>query len=185
MAKRYGKDTAGTKQTPRRGGKGFRHAAETARKAAERIAGTQGFAEADVLLRWPEIAGEAVARICRPVRVRYGSNRSLGAVLIVEAEGGRAPEIAHQGPRIVERVNQFYGYRAINRIKIEHAAMRAKGFAEPAAAFQGPEPEPTRGDRRKATEMVDGVENSDLRDALAQMGAYVLAQDRKGPDRKV
>ncbi|MEM7422540.1 MAG: DciA family protein [Pseudomonadota bacterium] len=171
----------------RRGG-GFRHAAQTARKAMTRIAGKKGFAEADVLLRWVEIAGASTSEICRPVRVQYGANRSLGAVLVVEAAGGRSPEISHQAPRIVERVNQFYGYRAISRLKIEQKAPAGpRGFAEPSAAFKGHAQTrreagiaPSAADRAGAADLVKSVQSEALRDALATMGAHVLARSRTG-----
>ena len=85
-----------------RGGRGFRHASETARGAVDQIVGRSGFAEADVLLRWEEIAGDTLAKSCQPVKVHYGANRNLGATLIVQADSGRAPEVSHLAPRIVE-----------------------------------------------------------------------------------
>ncbi len=112
-------------EVARRGG-GFRRASDRARPTFEKVAGRHGFAQADVLLRWAEIAGEALAPTCRPVKVRYGSNRQLGATLVVSADGARAPEVEHRKTHIIERVNQFYGYRAISRVQIVQTG--AAGF---------------------------------------------------------
>ena len=112
--------------------KGFQHAAATARGAVDRIAGKQGFAEANVLLNWPAIAGAELAATCQPVKVTYGPQRTLGATLIVQASSARAPEIEMKGPMIVERVNQYYGYRAISRLKVTQSTGLgpSPGFSE-------------------------------------------------------
>ena len=174
---------------PRRYGRGFRHASETVRKSVDQVVGKKGFAEAEVLLRWPEIAGEALATTCRPVKVHYGANRNLGATLIVQADSGRAPEVTHLGPKIVERVNQFYGYRAINRMKVTQstgygtARTPNPGFAEAQTPFAGPETGSPPKINREASDLASGIENSELRAALELMGSHVLARSRTPKSR--
>jgi hypothetical protein len=163
-------------RTARRGG-GFRRAADRARPVLEQVAGKHGFAQADVLVRWAEIVGEALAPTCRPVKVRYGAKRDLGATLVVQADGPRAPEVEHLGPRIIERVNQFYGYRAVSRLRIVQTA--AAGFAEPAAAFAGPDLSPSPAETERAAELAAGVADDGLRAALTRLGANVLARGRR------
>lgn len=166
---------------PMRRGGGFRRASDRARPALDKIAGRHGFAELDVLLHWPAIVGEALAPICRPVRVRYGSARKLGATMVVEANGARAPEVEHLGPRIIERVNQFYGYRAVSRLQIMQSG--AAGFAEAQAAFSGPDHEPAAEEMRRAEALTTEVHDEDFRAALNRFGANVLARSRRrSPD---
>lgn len=174
--KSNGKQNAGTgARTARRGG-GFRRASDRARPTLDKVAGRYGFAQADVLLRWAEIAGEALAPTCRPVKVRYGSNRQLGATLVVSAHGARAPEVEHLAPRIIERVNQFYGYRAIARVRIVQTG--AAGFAEPPATFAGPELAPSAAETARASALTEGVADDGLRAALTRLGANVMARGR-------
>ncbi|MEM0988889.1 MAG: DUF721 domain-containing protein [Pseudomonadota bacterium] len=141
-----------------------------------RVAGDAGFAEADVLLRWAEIVGEDLAGRCRPVKVSYGGRGSLGATLIVHADSGRAPEVEHSRRAILERVNQFYGYRAVARLKVTQSSV-ARGFAEGAAPFDGKptSQEPTTAQRRKAADLTNDIQSPGLRAALTTMGAHVLA----------
>jgi hypothetical protein len=170
-------------KTRRRGG-GFRRASEQTRPVLDKVAGRHGFAQADVLLRWAEIVGEALAPTCRPVRVSYrgdrGGERSLGATLIVHTNGARAPEVEHLAPRIIERVNQFYGYRAVARIRITQTGT-APGLAEAQAAFAPPADGPTGGDTALAAALTEGVEDAGLRAALTRLGANVLARGRTRP----
>ena len=171
------------KPEQRRRGRGFQRAGATARKAIDRIAGKYGFAEADVLLNWTAIAGEALANVCQPVKVRYSKERSLGATLIVQTNSARAPEVEMKGPVIVERVNQYYGYRAIRRLKVTQSTGLAStpGFAEERAGFSGPDSAPTAAETERATDMARGIKSDGLREQIARMGANVLAQDRVKP----
>ena len=172
-----------SKEPPRKGR--FHHAAATARAAVDRVAGRQGFAEADVLLNWPDIAGSALADACQPVRVRYG-HRAHGATLIVQTTSARAPEVEHLGPVIIERVNQFYGYRAIHRLHVTQSTgygPRPSGFAEQQRPFAGqpaaePVP-PTAAEQREAEQMAEKIQSPGLRAALTRMGAHVLAESRR------
>ncbi|MEM7059326.1 MAG: DUF721 domain-containing protein [Pseudomonadota bacterium] len=173
--------------TAKKRGRGFQSAGATVRAAVDQLAGRKGFAETEVLLRWPEIAGSALAAVCRPVKVHYGASRAMGATLIVQTDSGRAPEVEHQGPALVERVNQFYGYRAIRRLKVTQStglgssAGKAQGFAEEQAAFDGPASNPTPEEEKRAAQMAQEIETPGLKDALSRMGAHVLAQSRTNP----
>lgn len=194
--------------------RGLRRAAQASEPAIAALAGRKGFAEARVLLNWAEIVGPALADTCSPVTVRYGTQRALGATLVVETDGARATEVTHLAPALVERVNSYYGYRAISRISVRHAnpmAQRAprgqglaraqSGFAEGQARFDGPAPGPKDvapgpdpEDCRRAAELAASIASPDLRAALTTMGGYVLARARtetaptapvdRGPDRK-
>lgn len=176
------------RKTAPRKSHGFRRAGVTARRAVEQIAGKQGFAEADVLLNWAEIAGEALAAVCEPVRVIYGKDRALGATLLVRTNSARAPEVEMKAPLLIERVNQHYGYRAIRRLKITQSTGRAgrQGFAEDQSEFSGPTGRPARPtviqptveDEAAGAEMASGIQSAGLRAALGRMGAHVLARSR-------
>lgn len=172
----------------KRGGKGFRHASATVRRSVDKIVGIKGFAEADVLLRWAEIVGEGLAKTCQAVKVQYGANRNIGATLIVQADSGRAPEVSHLSPKIIERVNRFYGYRAINRLKVTQSTgyrpakgsvqHRIPGFAEAQSAFAGPEPTLSPAAQREASDLAEGIQNPELRAALTLMGGNVLSRTK-------
>lgn len=183
----------------RRGG--FRHAGEPLRRGLAPAAARKGFAEPDVLLRWREIAGEELARLCHPVKVTYAKGAALGATLIVAAEGAVALEAEYLAPRIVERINAHYGYRAVSRLKVTQATGlrgQMQGFAETQASFDASPERPYRGEPRppapvapeaaaRAEELARDIHHPKLRAALAEMGGFVLSRPRRpkegGPER--
>jgi len=170
---------------PRRG-RAFHRAGSALRRRLSEAAAQRGFAEPDILLRWAEIAGPDLALACQPVKISYGRGTpGLGASILVRATGARATEIEHRAPQIIERINAFYGYRAVSRLSLTQASGargRAEGFAEQAAAFAGKpaqesgprEPDPAAVARAAA--LVSEVRSPGLRAALARLGAAVLAE---------
>ena len=163
-----------------RRGRGFHSAAATARKRLGEAAAGHGFAEPEVLLRWPEVVGERLSGLCEPVKVSYSRGQGLGATLVVRSIGARATEVEHLGPQIVERINTFYGYRAITRIKVVQTMAAPAGFAESAPRFAGqPDAAPTTpapGAEARAAEMTGDIQNEGLRTALTRIGAHVLSR---------
>ncbi|MGF1447355.1 MAG: DUF721 domain-containing protein [Pikeienuella sp.] len=158
----------------------FRQAGAGLSKALADTAARRGFAEPEVLLRWPEIVGADLAPLCRPVAISYGRGTQLGATLTLEVAGGRGPEIEASGPVILERINAHYGYRAVGRLKIRQ--LGPGGFSEAQAGFRGPEApefETSEAARNRAKALATGIRRPGLRAALERLGARVLSrQDR-------
>ena len=118
-------------------------AAELTPAALKTAGAKRGFAEFRLLTEWRAVVGEALAAICRPVKVAYGGRGGigLGATLVVAAEGARAPEVEMQSAMIMDRVNAFYGYRAVSRLAIDQSRAplveeARRGLAEDAAPFE-------------------------------------------------
>ncbi|MEM6934159.1 MAG: DUF721 domain-containing protein, partial [Pseudomonadota bacterium] len=130
--------------------------------------------------RWASAVGPALCKICVPIKVTYGE--SIGATLLVQTNGARAPEVGHRAPQILEAINRFYGYRAISRLRITQTKGRHRqsiGFAEDSVGFELEPlvtPEPSPEDTRRAEALADGIADTDLRRALTKMGAWVLSR---------
>ena len=140
---------------------------------------TRGFAVARLLTHWPEIVGEEIASMARPVRITYGRG-SFGATLTLLTTGAHAPLLQAELPRIREKVNACYGYSAISRIRITQTA--PVGFCEGRATFaQAPKKPAPRNDpalTEKAREVAAGVRDEKLRAALAVLGTNILSRSR-------
>ncbi|MBE2275992.1 MAG: DUF721 domain-containing protein [Rhodobacteraceae bacterium] len=140
----------------------------------------RGFAVARLVTHWPEVVGEDLARITRPVKVAYG-REGLGATLTLLVQGASAPMIEMQKARIRERVNAVYGYNAISRLVLTQTA--ASGFAEGQARFtpaptpQAPPPDPAI--TEKAARSAEGVADSGLRAALERLAENILTRPAK------
>jgi hypothetical protein len=165
-------------QTPRRARK-FTQAGALLGERIKGVGAKRGFAETRLLTRWADICGPDLAKLARPVKVTYG-RKGFGATLVLACIGARAPELQMQAERIRERVNACYGYNAISRVQIVQEDMA--GFAEKQREFSGqqttsethPGTDPVL--RAKAATEVDGVANSELRQALEALGTNILTR---------
>jgi hypothetical protein len=75
-----------------------------------------GFVQSAIVSRWAEIVGERYARASSPESIRFPAGKKSGGVLTLLVDGAHAPLIQHLSPLIIERVNRFFGYAAIDRI---------------------------------------------------------------------
>ena len=92
-----------------------------------------GFVQSSVVTRWPEIVGDIHARVCAPESIRFPPGEKSDGILQLVVIPTHAPLIQHVIPEIIERVNRFFGYKAVVRVKLRqgevqppHAESRAK-----------------------------------------------------------
>ncbi len=84
-----------------------------------------GFVQSSVVTRWPEIVGEARARVCAPEAIRFPPGEKLDGILELVVVPAHAPMIQHVIPEIIERVNRFFGYSAVARVKLRQGVVKA------------------------------------------------------------
>jgi hypothetical protein len=75
-----------------------------------------GFVQSAIVSRWAEIVGERYAKVSSPESIRFPMGRKSGGALTLLVEGAHAPLLQHLSPLIIERVNRFFGYAAIDRV---------------------------------------------------------------------
>ncbi|WP_272002176.1 DUF721 domain-containing protein [Roseovarius sp. ZX-A-9] len=160
--------------------RGFKRTSSLLQDRIKRASASRGFEQSRLLTQWPEIAGAAIAAIARPVSVSYARG-GFGATLTVLTTGPQAPMLEMQKEKLREKVNSVYGYNAISRILITQTA--ATGFAEGQATFEHRKktdepasvtPEVTA----KAADLAAPVGDTELRLALAALGANVLSKHK-------
>lgn len=83
-----------------------------------------GFIQSSVVTRWPEIVGLSHARVCAPESIRFPPGEKSDGILQLVVVPAHAPIISHVIPEIIERVNRFFGYKAIARVKLRQGAVK-------------------------------------------------------------
>ena len=83
-----------------------------------------GFVQSSVVTRWPEIVGERHAQVCMPEAIRFPLGEKSDGILQLVVLPAHAPLIQHVIPEIVERVNRFFGYKAVARVKLRQGAVK-------------------------------------------------------------
>ena len=90
-----------------------------------------GFVQSSVVSRWGEIVGAAHARHCAPESIRFPPGERADGILQLVVTPAHAPLIQHVIPEIIERVNQFFGYRAVARVKLRQGAVQPPASNDP------------------------------------------------------
>jgi hypothetical protein len=130
----------------------------------------QGFASTELIARWAEIAGPEIAAHSEPMKINWprgmGDAAPEPATLVLRVEGPAALEIQHLSAVILERVNRFFGWQAIGRIGLRQAPLRRREPPTPP-----PPLDPEIAARIAAS--LPAVEDEDLRQALARLGAAI------------
>ncbi|WEK47512.1 MAG: DUF721 domain-containing protein [Candidatus Andeanibacterium colombiense] len=91
-----------------------------------------GFIQSSVVTRWPEIVGPRHARNCAPESIRFPPGEKSGGILQLVVTPAHAPLIQHVIPEIIERVNRFFGYNAVARVKLRQGEVKAPAGKPPA-----------------------------------------------------
>lgn len=78
----------------------------------------KGFSTSRVLLEWPHIVGTALAKVCLPEKVVFPRDKTVGGSLWVRAPSSVAFQVSYQEQQILQRINQYFGYKAISFLKI-------------------------------------------------------------------
>ena len=138
----------------------------------------RGFASAELVTRWAEIAGAEIAACSEPLKIQWtrpprsmspgGAAMEGGqepGTLVLRVEGPAAIEIQHTADVICERVNRFLGWRAVARLALRQAPLR-RGARKQVRSID------VDATARIAASLPD-IANDELRQAVARLGAAV------------
>ena len=128
----------------------------------------QGFTSTELVTRWAAIAGEEIAAHSQPERIKWPRHDDLEpepATLVLRVEGPMAIEIQHMSSVVLERVNRFFGWQAVGRLSLRQAPLTRH---KPRRAT-GPDPQKVSA----IAKSLPDIDDTDLRDALARLGAAI------------
>ena len=98
-----------------------------------------GFVQHAIVSRWGEIVGQRYAGVSAPESIRFPQGKRSNGTLTLTVTGAHAPMMQHVLPEIVERVNRFFGYPAVEKVAIRQGVV-AKPAPKPAKPELKPVP---------------------------------------------
>jgi len=144
-------------------------------KSAKKVFRQYGFAEDALIRQWREIAGDKLAQVTAPLRLSYGKEKGEKiAVLHLLVEGAAALEVQHQIPILIEKLNIFYGHRAIGRITLVQGKPGANKKTQ-TEVKKPPDPEAIK----QIETWTKAMKDAGLKNTLVSLGAEVLADEQK------
>jgi hypothetical protein len=151
---------------------GPRALAKTIGRITRPIFAKRGFADGAIVSEWPEIAGSLLAAHTAPEKINYPQNVKTNGILRLRVDNGSfALEVQHLEPQLIERINRYFGYKAVGSIR----------------TIQGPLPEkeaPATSSHKQLSkeqeftlnEELSDVYDKDIRHALEKLGRAILGR---------
>lgn len=163
--------------------RGLQHLGRVIGRITDPALRKRGFVHAGVVSRWDAIVGAELSRVSAPRRISWPARRPAEpGVLHVRVESARATEIQHMTPLIIERVNAYFGYRAIGAVRLTQGGTGAPPGAGGArlASAEGERRGRGRGRPEGIDDRVARTRDPALREALAALGRRLSAGDGAG-----
>lgn len=134
-----------------------------------------GFVQSSVVTRWPEIVGPRHARVCAPEAIRFPPGEKSDGILQLVVVPAHAPIIQHVIPEIIERVNRFFGYNAVSRVKLRQGEVKPPPAEERPAAPPSLKPIPV-----ELGESLRDIGDPELRAVLESLARSLGAPEKNG-----
>jgi hypothetical protein len=127
----------------------------------------RNLAERSLIVDWPSIAGPDIAELCHPLKLSFARrDRRMDGTLALRVQAGQATRVQHLEPLIIERINGYFGYRAVAVLRLQAAA--------PAQTADEESGEPAAPDEPAAPRAAgDPIPDPDLRGALERLGQAI------------
>ncbi|MCZ2203866.1 DUF721 domain-containing protein [Bartonella sp. A05] len=124
---------------------------------------------------WSQIVGHDIGEHTIPLKIIWRNRANQDevfqpATLVVACEGFIALKLMHETDELIQRINGFFGYIAINRIKIEQK--RISVLTNPPRI----KPIPNEKDKKHVEKMLKDIEGESLRQSLYELGCCIFAE---------
>lgn len=147
------------------------------RAFSKAVLGRKGFVETDIITGWNNIVGTELAECSQPDRIEFKRGEKNNGILVVNVPSGAfALELQHRENFILSKVNSYFGYNAVSKLKIiQNGAFKLKD-EEPVQRAEKTlvSPEEENYIRTLSRE----VENEALQEVLEKLGRMVISSNK-------
>ncbi|HKO08155.1 MAG TPA: DUF721 domain-containing protein [Alphaproteobacteria bacterium] len=165
-----------------RSGGGARSLAQLLPKLTRAVMGKRGFAEAGLLTDWPAVVGQDIAAKALPERLDFPRGERSEGTLHLRVEGAWALAFQHLEPQLLERINAYFGYRAVSRLKLHQGPLPRRAETPPPGTAPSAVEKSGAAAAAEAglAEELAAVENPALRAALARLSQALQSGTQAG-----
>ncbi|EJF90548.1 DUF721 domain-containing protein [Bartonella tamiae] len=148
---------------------------ETAAKMLDPLLRKKAGLNIELIDNWSHIVGEDIAQTTVPKKIIWTKRAQFDevfepATLVVICEGYSAMKLTHEIDEFLQRINAFFGYIAINRIKIEQGQVHTSNIP------LKKEHDIDEVDKALVQELTADIEDDKLRQSLCNLGLAVFSE---------
>lgn len=141
-------------------------------KVVKPVLKTRGFYDVDIISEWENIIGPEWAKQTCPHKLSFSAHSRRSGTLHLLVTPGASVLIQHIQPMIVDRINTYFGFDAVSRLKIIHGYVPVTRLPKSKSGTTEIAPIPD----------VQDISDPDLKDALERWGQG-LAQEKLASGR--
>ena len=78
----------------------------------------KNFVEVSLIKKWREIIGDDIAKFCWPIKIIFSNIKNSNGIIFLKTKRGKSMEIEFKSEEIIEKLNQYFGYKAIGKISV-------------------------------------------------------------------
>lgn len=141
------------------------------------LLGNNGMLFMELLNSWENIVGKDIAAYCLPRNISFKKDeRTNGCLEIIVLAGAFAMEIGQKQPYIIEKINTFFGYPAISRLKINQTGNPENFLLTKKPIEKVKKKVVTAEEESYITELTKDINNEELRQSLENIGRAVFSR---------
>ena len=131
--------------------------------------------ETDLLTNWQYIVGEELAQYSLPQKLAFRKDeRTDGCLTVSVLSGAFAMEIRQNEPRILEKINAYFGYKAVSKLKILQNTDPENFLIGKKSTDNVKKNLVTEAEESYITELTKDVSNPKLKETLKNLGIAVF-----------
>ena len=133
----------------------------------------------EILSGWTGIVGDQLSQFTLPQKISFKKNeRTNGILELLVLSGAFALEVKQREPQILEKINTFFGYEAITKLKIIQNSCPENFLISQNPIDNMKNFLVSKEEQNYITEIVKDVENKDLRQHLENLGKAVFGHKK-------
>jgi hypothetical protein len=136
----------------------------------------QGFARHEIVTKWETIVGSSMGQYSYPERISFPRAARQGGTLFVRVEGSFALELQHRSVEILDRINTYFGYGAVEKLVIKQGPLPPRIIKKRMG-----KPSLTKDQKSHLTATLHDTKDDRLRNALHSIGEHVLSENTEEP----
>lgn len=156
---------------------GLVNLAKVVMPVAKQLLGAQGFYMVDLLTNWQTIVGKNLASYALPIKLTFKQDeRCNGCLSIITLSGAFAMEIKQKERMILNKINEFFGYEAVGKLKILQTAAVAD-FGVNKKPIENLQKNVVSADKENyITELIKDIQSPKLRLVLQNLGQAIVVE---------
>ncbi len=145
-------------------------------KEARRYMRKMGFTQTEIVTHWGDIVGQSMAERTLPERLTFPRGKRNKGTLYIACDAGWALELQHLQPLLLERINGFFGYKAVAKISVSQTP---QSFLKKRMPQAKKDIVLNDDDQKQLTALIGNTKDDDMRAILERLGKAVFANEKK------